>query len=113
MRNDSNLASIHSKEENDWIEARMNPDHGNYWIGLKYEGYFSHLLYSTKMFQYSPVLSRCRFMHNLIILFPSQLLLKEGPSGKHTRWVEFEFAICIVLTQFYQTEKEIKVDFYI
>ena len=48
MRSDSNLASIYSKEENDWIEQKMEvnthlPTLANYWIGLKYDGDFSHI----------------------------------------------------------------------
>ena len=48
MRSDSNLASIYSKEENHWIEQKMevNTDGStlaNYWIGLKYDGDFSHI----------------------------------------------------------------------
>ena len=48
MRSDSNLASIYSKEENYWIEQKMEvnthlPTLANYWIGLKYDGDFSHI----------------------------------------------------------------------
>ena len=48
MKSDSNLATIYSKEENDWIEHKMEvktdkPTLANYWIGLKYDGDFSHI----------------------------------------------------------------------